>query len=54
NLGLCKPIEYFQSFKNKDIYSVLPFVASEVLRGNPYTLASDIYGFSIIMWEFIS
>ncbi|CAI2175477.1 18421_t:CDS:1, partial [Funneliformis geosporum] len=25
----------------------------EVLRGQPYTLASDIYSFSIIMWEFI-
>ncbi|CAI2180380.1 8846_t:CDS:2, partial [Funneliformis geosporum] len=26
----------------------------EVLRGQPYTLASDIYSFSIILWEFIS
>ena len=26
----------------------------EVLRGNPYTLASDIYSFSMIMWEFTS
>ncbi|CAI2189057.1 413_t:CDS:2, partial [Funneliformis geosporum] len=24
------------------------------LRGQPYTLASDIYSFSIIMWELIS
>src|SRR3989337_338164 len=53
DLGLCKPIESFQSTKN-DIYGVLPFVAPEVLRGKPYTLASDIYSFSMIMWEFTS
>ncbi|CAI2168982.1 134_t:CDS:2 [Funneliformis geosporum] len=50
----CKPVDYFQSSKNNDIYGVLPFVAPEVLRGQPYTLASDIYSFSMIMWEFIS
>src|SRR6266498_585569 len=55
DLGLCKPIEYFQSTSKKnDIYGVLPFVASEVLRGESYTTASDIYSFSMIMWEFIS
>ncbi|CAI2165707.1 12759_t:CDS:2 [Funneliformis geosporum] len=26
----------------------------KVLRGKPYSLASDIYSFSMIMWEFIS
>ncbi|CAI2190084.1 9809_t:CDS:2, partial [Funneliformis geosporum] len=54
DLGLCKPVEYFQSSENNNIYGVLPFVAPEVLRGQPYTLASDIYSFSIIMWELIS
>src|SRR5688572_3643197 len=55
DLGLCKPMEYFESeFKKNDIYGVLPFVAPEVLRGKPYTLASDIYSFSMIMWEFTS
>ncbi|GBB98789.1 hypothetical protein RclHR1_03320015 [Rhizophagus clarus] len=29
-------------------------MAPEVLRGNPYTPASDIYSFSMIMWEFTS
>ena len=29
-------------------------MAPEVLRGKPYTLASDIYSFSMIMWEFTS
>src|SRR6266540_2757120 len=55
DLGLCKPVEYFQSHSKKnDIYGVLPFVAPEVLRSKPYTLASDIYSFSMIMWEFTS
>src|SRR6266542_2896311 len=55
DLGLCKPVQYFQSLSRKnDIYGVLPFVAPEILRGKPYTTASDIYSFSMIMWEFIS
>ena len=55
DLGLYKPVEYFQSHsKENDIYGVLPFVAPEVLRGKPYTPASDIYSFSMIMWEFTS
>src|SRR5256885_1438685 len=29
-------------------------MAPEVLRDNPYTPASDIYSFSMIMWEIIS
>ncbi|CAI2165294.1 610_t:CDS:2 [Funneliformis geosporum] len=51
---LCKPVEYFNSSKNNDIYGILPFIAPKVLRGKPYSLASDIYSFSMIMWEFIS
>ncbi len=55
DLGLCKPVEYFQTFSKKnDIYGVLPFIAPEILRGKPYTSASDIYSFAMIMWEFIS
>ena len=54
-MGLCKPVQHFQSLSRKnDIYGVLPFVAPEILRGKPYTTASDIYSFSMIMWEFIS
>jgi len=29
-------------------------MAPEVLRGKPYSSASDIYSFSMIMWEFTS
>jgi serine/threonine protein kinase len=54
DLGLCKPIDYFKNKTNNDVYGVLPYVAPEVLRGNPYSLASDIYSFAMIMWELTS
>jgi serine/threonine protein kinase len=52
DLGLCQPVKSF--LKQHDIYGVIPFMAPEVLRGKPYTPASDIYSFSMIMWEFTS
>ncbi|POG65856.1 kinase-like domain-containing protein [Rhizophagus irregularis DAOM 181602=DAOM 197198] len=53
DLGLCKPISDLQDSDN-EIYGVLPYMAPEILRRNPYTPASDIYSFSMIMWEFTS
>ncbi|POG74106.1 kinase-like domain-containing protein [Rhizophagus irregularis DAOM 181602=DAOM 197198] len=52
DLGLCQPVKSF--LKKYDIYGVMPFMAPEVLRGKSYTPASDIYSFSMIMWEFTS
>ncbi|RGB38133.1 kinase-like domain-containing protein [Rhizophagus diaphanus] len=52
DLGLCQPVRSF--LKKYDIYGVIPFMAPEVLRGKSYTPASDIYSFSMIMWEFTS
>ncbi|POG70944.1 kinase-like domain-containing protein [Rhizophagus irregularis DAOM 181602=DAOM 197198] len=56
DLGLCRPISDLQDSVNKvnKIYGVLPYMAPEILRKNPYTPASDIYSFSMIMWEFTS
>jgi serine/threonine protein kinase len=56
DLGLCKPISDLQDSdkNNNEIYGVLPYMAPEILRRNPYTPASDIYSFSMIMWEFTS
>ncbi|GBB96587.1 hypothetical protein RclHR1_02790010 [Rhizophagus clarus] len=51
DLGLCQTANFFKKY---DIYGVIPFMAPEVLRGKPYTPASDIYSFSMIMWEFTS
>ena len=50
DLGSCKPIDYFKNRANNDTYGVLPYVAPEVLRGKPYTPASDVYSFAMIMW----
>ncbi|POG80810.1 kinase-like domain-containing protein [Rhizophagus irregularis DAOM 181602=DAOM 197198] len=52
DLGLCQPVKSF--LQKYDIYGVIPFMAPEVLRGKSYTPASDIYSFSMIMWEFTS
>ncbi|EXX54384.1 Cmk1p [Rhizophagus irregularis DAOM 197198w] len=52
DLGLCQPVKSF--LKEHNIYGVVPFMAPEVLRGKSYTPASDIYSFSMIMWEFTS
>jgi serine/threonine protein kinase len=54
DLGLCKPISDFQDSNNNEIYGVLPYMDPEILRNKPYTPASDIYSFSMIMWEFTS
>src|SRR3989337_278563 len=53
DLGLCKPINDLQDSDN-EIYGVLPYMAPEILRRDPYTPASDIYSLSMIMWEFTS
>ncbi|CAI2184011.1 14104_t:CDS:2, partial [Funneliformis geosporum] len=50
DLGLSRPSDHF----NNDIFGVIPYMAPEVLRGKPYTRASDIYSFGIIMWEYTS
>jgi serine/threonine protein kinase len=54
DLGLCKPIDDLQDSDKNEIYGVLPYMAPEILRKNPYTQASDIYSFAMIMWEFTS
>ncbi|RGB24129.1 kinase-like domain-containing protein, partial [Rhizophagus diaphanus] len=50
DLGLCRPAKSLR----KNIYGVIPFMAPEVLTSQSYTTASDIYSFSMIMWEFTS
>ncbi|RIA83026.1 kinase-like domain-containing protein [Glomus cerebriforme] len=52
DMGLCKPANYNELENN--IYGVLAYVAPEILRGQNYTQASDIYSFGIIMYEIIS
>ncbi|CAI2170244.1 20647_t:CDS:2 [Funneliformis geosporum] len=47
DVGLHFPLDKANS---NIIYGVLPYVAPEVLRGNPIKKASDIFSFGIIMW----
>ena len=47
DVGLHGPVDKINS---TDMYRVLPYVAPEILKGNPLTRASDIYSFGIIMW----
>ncbi|GBC01604.1 hypothetical protein RclHR1_04260004 [Rhizophagus clarus] len=55
DMGLCKPANYNASENAKPcIYGVLPYVAPEILRGQNYTKAADIYSFGVIMYEVIS
>ncbi|CAG8501406.1 1599_t:CDS:2 [Paraglomus occultum] len=51
DLGMCRPVN---ESADTDIYGVLPYVAPEVLRGDPYTEKSDIYSLGMIMWELSS
>src|SRR5207248_5215085 len=48
DLGLSRPAEQMSSEEN-EIFGVLPFVAPEVLRYQPYTRESDIYSFGVLM-----
>jgi serine/threonine protein kinase len=55
DMGLCKPADYNESKNTKNgIYGVLPYIAPEILQGQNYTKAADIYSFGIIMYEVIS
>ncbi|CAB5389658.1 unnamed protein product [Rhizophagus irregularis] len=47
DMGLCKKID---DINETSIYGVMPYVAPEVLKGNPYTQAADIYSFGMIMY----
>src|SRR5436305_10772033 len=45
NLGLSVPTDQEPS----SIIGVLPYISPEVLNGKPYTIASDIYSFGVLM-----
>ena len=51
DLGLAQLINNSKSFKSSNVCGVLPYIAPEVLDGKPYTFASDVYSFGIIMVE---
>ncbi|CAG8798537.1 1554_t:CDS:1, partial [Racocetra fulgida] len=40
--------------QDNNIYGVLPYLAPEVLKGEQFTQAADIYSFGIIMIELLT
>ena len=50
DLGLCWTNTSVTG-NGKTVKGVLPYVAPEVLRGWPYTRASDVYSVGMIMYE---
>ncbi|EXX69728.1 Cmk2p [Rhizophagus irregularis DAOM 197198w] len=42
------------SDNGNEVYGIIPYVAPEVLQGQKYTKASDIYSFGMIMWELMT
>ena len=51
DLGLSQSFDKLNSSGSSNVCGVIPYIAPEVLNGRPYTFASDIYSFGIIMTE---
>jgi len=53
DFGMSRPVGEASS-DGKTLCGVMPFVAPEVLRGEEYTEAADVYGLGMIMWEILA
>ncbi|RIB26177.1 kinase-like domain-containing protein [Gigaspora rosea] len=53
DFGISRPVNETLDDERR-IYGVLPFIAPEVLLGEEYTKAADVYSFGMIMLEVIS
>ncbi|KAG9287961.1 hypothetical protein G9A89_017556 [Geosiphon pyriformis] len=57
DLGLCQPVNHEattttrKDMKEKKIYGVIPYIPPEVLRGENFTTAGDIYSYGMLLWE---
>src|SRR3989440_3988825 len=52
DLGISKSA--MESTNDKKVYGIISYMAPEILQGKKCTKASDIYSFSMIMWEFMT
>ena len=52
SLGISQPSNV--SSDDEEVYGVIPYIASEVLQGQKYTKASDVYSFGMIMWKLMT
>ncbi|KAG9298421.1 hypothetical protein G9A89_008685 [Geosiphon pyriformis] len=53
DLGLCQSVNNNEATttEEKKIYGVIPYIPPEVLRGEKFTSAGDIYSFAMLLWE---
>ncbi|PKC03274.1 kinase-like protein [Rhizophagus irregularis] len=55
DFGLCMPAnEILSNSIKKNVYGIIPYMAPEILRGKPHTLASDVYSLGVIINEIIT
>ncbi|UZO14401.1 uncharacterized protein OCT59_005858 [Rhizophagus irregularis] len=47
DMGLCREVSNISNTDETKVYGVMSYVAPEVLKGNPYTQAADIYSFAL-------
>lgn len=45
---------FFDEEKRDKVFGIVPYIAPEVLQGQPYTTASDIYSFGIVAYELLT
>lgn len=54
DFGLCSIADNLivkSANRHNNVYGSIPFIPSEVLRGNPFTLKGDIYSFGGILYD---
>jgi serine/threonine protein kinase len=52
DFGLSKVVSNSAKHTNGNgSYGVVPYMAPELLRGSPYSMASDVYALGMLMWE---
>ncbi|CAG8530919.1 4413_t:CDS:2 [Paraglomus brasilianum] len=49
DLGICHPAG--DRVNGENLYGVLPYVAPEVIQGQPHNTTSDIFSVGILMWQ---
>ncbi|RHZ58759.1 hypothetical protein Glove_368g20 [Diversispora epigaea] len=55
DLGFSQRVTVNSENSNKpQMYGVIPYMAPELFRGQPYSFASDIYSLGMIMWQLTS
>ena len=54
DLGLSKSATESSDDNNNENYGIIPYMAPEILQGQKYTKASDVYSFGMIMWELMT